>query len=94
MCIYRPCFLTFSSSSVLVIRQFQDYIEPGSDTTASPQRRNPTISETDDDDVLLPLGDNTLTHNLGVPMMVVCTKVNSCKIFFTVFKIFFTVFIS
>ncbi|XP_031432520.1 cytoplasmic dynein 1 light intermediate chain 1 isoform X2 [Clupea harengus] len=57
-----------------LVRQFQEYREPGDDLTASPQRRNPTMGEPDDDDVLLPLGDNTLTHNLGVPMMVVCTK--------------------
>ncbi|XP_041963273.1 cytoplasmic dynein 1 light intermediate chain 1-like isoform X2 [Alosa sapidissima] len=57
-----------------LMRQYQEYTEPGSDLTASPQRRNPTMGETDDDNVLLPLGDNTLTHNLGVPMMVVCTK--------------------
>lgn len=67
-----------------MIRQFQEYTEPDSDVTASPQRRNTTTGETDDDDVLLPLGDNTLTHNLGVPMLVVCTKVNSHKIFSTV----------
>ncbi|XP_028836287.1 cytoplasmic dynein 1 light intermediate chain 1-like isoform X1 [Denticeps clupeoides] len=57
-----------------LMRQFQEYAEPGSDITASPQRRNPTSSEAESDDVLLPLGDNTLTHNLGVPVMVVCTK--------------------
>ncbi|KAL2084678.1 hypothetical protein ACEWY4_020196 [Coilia grayii] len=57
-----------------LMRHFQEYTEPSSAGTASPQRRNPPSSETDDDSVLLPLGDNTLTHNLGVPMMVVCTK--------------------
>ncbi|XP_063054057.1 cytoplasmic dynein 1 light intermediate chain 1-like [Engraulis encrasicolus] len=57
-----------------LIRHFQEYTEPGPAGTASPHRRAPPSSETDDDGVVLPLGDNTLTHNLGVPMMVVCTK--------------------
>ncbi len=56
-----------------VVKQFQEYVEPGSDLEAVPQRRNP---ESEEESVLLPLGDNTLTHNLGLPIVVVCTKVH------------------
>uniref|UniRef100_A0A672SFJ3 Dynein light intermediate chain n=1 Tax=Sinocyclocheilus grahami TaxID=75366 RepID=A0A672SFJ3_SINGR len=54
-----------------LVKQFQEYVEPGSDLEAVPQRRNP---ESEEESVLLPLGDNTLTHNLGLPIVVVCTK--------------------
>uniref|UniRef100_A0A673KLD3 Dynein light intermediate chain n=1 Tax=Sinocyclocheilus rhinocerous TaxID=307959 RepID=A0A673KLD3_9TELE len=54
-----------------LVKQFQEYMEPGSDLEAVPQRRNP---ESEEESVLLPLGDNTLTHNLGLPIVVVCTK--------------------
>ncbi|XP_030639020.1 cytoplasmic dynein 1 light intermediate chain 1-like [Chanos chanos] len=57
-----------------VVRQFQEYCEPGSNLSSSPQRRIPTAGEKDEESVVLPLGKNTLTHNLGVPVMVVCTK--------------------
>ncbi|XP_016150324.1 cytoplasmic dynein 1 light intermediate chain 1-like [Sinocyclocheilus grahami] len=54
-----------------LVKQFQEYVEPGSDLDAVPQRRNP---ESEEEGVLLPLGDNALTHNLGLPIVVVCTK--------------------
>uniref|UniRef100_A0A8C9SM27 Dynein light intermediate chain n=1 Tax=Scleropages formosus TaxID=113540 RepID=A0A8C9SM27_SCLFO len=57
-----------------LVRQFQEYMEPGGDLSSSPQRRNITTSDTDGESVLLPLGESTLTHNLGVPLIVVCTK--------------------
>ncbi|KAL4624769.1 cytoplasmic dynein 1 light intermediate chain 1 isoform X2 [Arapaima gigas] len=57
-----------------LMRQFQEYMEPGGDLSGSPQRRNPVAPDTDEEGVLLPLGENTLTHNLGVPLVVVCTK--------------------
>ncbi|CAB1320642.1 unnamed protein product [Coregonus sp. 'balchen'] len=41
---------------------------PGGEES-SPQRRSE-----EEENVLLPLGENTLTHNLGLPMVVVCTK--------------------
>ncbi|KPP58911.1 hypothetical protein Z043_123223, partial [Scleropages formosus] len=59
-----------------LVRQFQEYMEPGGDLSSSPQRRNITTSDTDGESVLLPLGESTLTHNLGVPLIVVCTKEN------------------
>uniref|UniRef100_A0A667XGH9 Dynein light intermediate chain n=1 Tax=Myripristis murdjan TaxID=586833 RepID=A0A667XGH9_9TELE len=52
-----------------LVKQFQEYTEPGSGEDGTPQRRGD-----DEESVLLPLGDNTLTHNLGIPMVVVCTK--------------------
>ncbi|XP_077599961.1 cytoplasmic dynein 1 light intermediate chain 1 [Stigmatopora nigra] len=52
-----------------LVKQFQEYAEPGSGDDGTPQRRNE-----EEESVLLPLGDNTLTHNLGIPMVVVCTK--------------------
>lgn len=54
----------------VVVKQFQEYTEPGSGDDGTPQRRSE-----DEESVLLPLGDNTLTHNLGIPVVVVCTKV-------------------
>ncbi|KAG2465088.1 DC1L1 protein, partial [Polypterus senegalus] len=57
-----------------VMKQFQEYVEPGEDITASPQRRNTSVAEDEDDSVVLPLGENALKHNLGVPILVVCTK--------------------
>lgn len=59
-----------------MIRDFQEYVEPGEDFPASPQRRNTMSQEDKDDSVVLPLGADTLTHNLGIPVLVVCTKVS------------------
>lgn len=55
-----------------VVKQFQEYTEPGSGEDGAPQRR-----ADDEESVLLPLGDGTLTHNLGIPVVVVCTKVDT-----------------
>lgn len=52
------------------MKQFQEYVEPGSGEDGAPQRRSE-----DEESILLPLGDGTLTHNLGIPVVVVCTKV-------------------
>ncbi|KAK7816856.1 hypothetical protein U0070_021653 [Myodes glareolus] len=57
-----------------LIRDFQEYVEPGEDFPASPQRRATATQEDRDDSVVLPLGADTLTHNLGLPVLVVCTK--------------------
>ncbi|KAL6030741.1 hypothetical protein STEG23_013534, partial [Scotinomys teguina] len=56
------------------MKDFQDYIEPEEGCQGSPQRRGPLTSGSDEDSVALPLGDNVLTHNLGIPVLVVCTK--------------------
>lgn len=57
------------------MKDFQDYIEPEEGCQGSPQRRGPLTSGPDEENVALPLGDNVLTHNLGIPVLVVCTKV-------------------
>ncbi|XP_033854631.3 cytoplasmic dynein 1 light intermediate chain 1 [Acipenser ruthenus] len=56
-----------------LLRQFQEYTDPGEDL-GTPQRRNTSLQEEEDETVVLPLGENTLTHNLGVPLLVICTK--------------------
>lgn len=56
------------------MKAFQEYVEPEDGYQGSPQRRGP--SGQDDENVILPLGDNVLTHNLGIPVIVVCTKVS------------------
>ncbi|KAF7210707.1 cytoplasmic dynein 1 light intermediate chain 1 [Nothobranchius furzeri] len=52
-----------------IVKHFQEYTEPGSGEDGASQRRSE-----EEEGVLLPLGDNTLTHNLGIPVVVVCTK--------------------
>lgn len=54
-----------------VVRQFQEYVEPDESTE---DRRRSGIK--DEDKVLLPLDENVLTDNLGLPMVVVVTKVS------------------
>ncbi|XP_064025676.1 cytoplasmic dynein 1 light intermediate chain 1 [Pogoniulus pusillus] len=63
-----------------LVRDFQEYIEPGEDFPASPQRRNTSLQEDKDDSVILPLGADTLTCNLGIPVVVVCTKCDAISI--------------
>ncbi|XP_042748079.1 cytoplasmic dynein 1 light intermediate chain 1-like isoform X2 [Lagopus leucura] len=57
-----------------LVRDFQEYVEPGEDFPASPQRRSTSVQEDKDGSVILPLGADTLTCNLGIPVVVVCTK--------------------
>ncbi|KAK3085233.1 hypothetical protein FSP39_000334 [Pinctada imbricata] len=64
-----------------MVRFFQEYTEPDESHTASSahSRRDvnplhPSASHTEGDKVLLPLGENTLTQNLGIPIIVVLTK--------------------
>ena len=66
--------VAFSQSLTMfftVVRQFQQYEEPGEGQAQSKRK-----SKSDDEQVLLPLGENTLTHNLGIPIVVVVTKVS------------------
>ncbi|PIO36440.1 hypothetical protein AB205_0048490, partial [Aquarana catesbeiana] len=62
------------------VRNFQEYVEPGDEFPASPQRRGTSSQEERDDSVILPLGEDTLTHNLGIPVVVVCTKCDAISI--------------
>ncbi|XP_026573550.1 cytoplasmic dynein 1 light intermediate chain 1 [Pseudonaja textilis] len=63
-----------------VVRDFQEYKEPGEDFPASPQRRNTSSQEDKDDSVILPLSADTLTCNLGIPVVVVCTKCDAINL--------------
>ena len=61
-----------------VTRHFQEYAEPGDETSQSWRSTGPASMRTSmsDDKVVLPLGEDTLTHNLGIPIVVVITKVS------------------
>ncbi|XP_031702029.1 cytoplasmic dynein 1 light intermediate chain 2 isoform X1 [Anarrhichthys ocellatus] len=61
-----------------MVKVFQEYTEPEDAPPSSPQRRAPTAGE--DEAVVLPLGDNTLTHNLGIPVLIVCTKCDAVSV--------------
>ncbi|XP_029354729.1 cytoplasmic dynein 1 light intermediate chain 2 isoform X1 [Echeneis naucrates] len=61
-----------------MVKVFQEYTEPEDATQSSPQRRAPTAGE--DEAVVLPLGDNTLTYNLGIPVLIVCTKCDAVAV--------------
>ncbi|XP_019935455.2 cytoplasmic dynein 1 light intermediate chain 2 isoform X2 [Paralichthys olivaceus] len=61
-----------------MVKAFQEYTEPEDANSSSPQRRAPTAGE--DEAVVLPLGDNTLTYNLGIPVLIVCTKCDSISV--------------
>ncbi|KAG8521745.1 Cytoplasmic dynein 1 light intermediate chain 2, partial [Galemys pyrenaicus] len=62
------------------MKDFQDYIEPEESCQGSPQRRGPLTSGPDEENIALPLGDNVLTHNLGIPVLVVCTKCDAVSV--------------
>ncbi|KAM9301480.1 cytoplasmic dynein 1 light intermediate chain 2 [Gastrophryne carolinensis] len=63
-----------------MVKEFQEYVEPEDVSSDSPQRRVPAASGPDDENVILPLGDNVLTHNLGIPVLVVCTKCDAVSV--------------
>ncbi|XP_003739183.1 cytoplasmic dynein 1 light intermediate chain 1 [Galendromus occidentalis] len=69
-----------------ILRRFQEYTDPGDDVAgdSSPMRRSSTaqtlLSESlheKDDKEFLPLGEETLSHNLGLDMVVVITKTDT-----------------
>uniref|UniRef100_A0A4X2KKN0 Dynein light intermediate chain n=1 Tax=Vombatus ursinus TaxID=29139 RepID=A0A4X2KKN0_VOMUR len=62
------------------MKDFQEYVEPEEGYQGSPQRRGPLASAQDGENVTLPLGDNMLTHNLGIPVLVVCTKCDAVSV--------------
>ncbi|XP_057194104.1 cytoplasmic dynein 1 light intermediate chain 2 isoform X1 [Triplophysa rosa] len=62
-----------------MVKAFQEYVEPEEATPSSPQRRAPAAVG-EDDSVLLPLGDNVLTHNLGIPVLIACTKCDAVSV--------------
>uniref|UniRef100_A0A2D4I0D4 Dynein light intermediate chain n=1 Tax=Micrurus lemniscatus lemniscatus TaxID=129467 RepID=A0A2D4I0D4_MICLE len=63
-----------------VVRDFQEYKEPGEVFLTSPQRRNTSSQEDKDDSVISPLSADTLTCNLGIPVVVVCTKCDAINL--------------
>uniref|UniRef100_A0AAY4AZM4 Dynein light intermediate chain n=1 Tax=Denticeps clupeoides TaxID=299321 RepID=A0AAY4AZM4_9TELE len=63
-----------------VVKAFQEYTEPEEATPSSPQRRTPAAATGEDESVLLPLGENVLTHNLGIPVLIVCTKCDAVSV--------------
>ncbi|XP_041048701.1 cytoplasmic dynein 1 light intermediate chain 2 isoform X2 [Carcharodon carcharias] len=62
-----------------LVKEFQEYVEPEEGSHGSPQRRAP-VSGQEDEEVVLPLGENVLTHNLGIPVLVVCTKCDAVSV--------------
>ena len=58
--------------SVTVQKHFQSYTDP--EETQVPLSGD-TSSPTPDSSIALPLDDSVLTHNLGIPLIVVCCKV-------------------
>ena len=63
------------------MRQFQEYVEPDESTE---DRRRSGIK--DEDKVLLPLDENVLTDNLGIPVVVVVTKVSMRQVYYQLFR--------
>ncbi|KAM9817499.1 cytoplasmic dynein 1 light intermediate chain 2 [Neosynchiropus ocellatus] len=61
-----------------MVKAFQEYTEPEDANQTSPQKRATTVGE--DEAVVLPLGENTLTHNLGIPVLIVCTKCDAVSV--------------
>ncbi|KAM8799371.1 cytoplasmic dynein 1 light intermediate chain 2 [Eudromia elegans] len=61
------------------IKEFQEYVEPEESYQGSPQRRGPSSGQ-ENESVSLPLGENVLTHNLGIPVLVVCTKCDAVSV--------------
>lgn len=72
-----------------MVKAFQEYIEPEDGTPSSPRR---ATTSGEDEAVVLPLGENTLTHNFGIPVLIVCTKVNTLVFFFLGWPYFFILF--
>ncbi|XP_029464055.1 cytoplasmic dynein 1 light intermediate chain 2 isoform X2 [Rhinatrema bivittatum] len=63
-----------------LVKDFQEYVEPEETLQGSPQRRAPSVSGQEDENIILPLGENILTHNLGIPVLVVCTKCDAVSV--------------
>ncbi|CAD5117211.1 DgyrCDS6007 [Dimorphilus gyrociliatus] len=63
-----------------MVTHFREYVEPDENQSSSSRRtfENPLHpSPSDENKVLLPLGESTLVNNLGVPIIVVLTKSDS-----------------
>jgi len=57
------------------VRWFQNYVEPSKDSTAKPSTFSTDAAQlAGGEDILLPLGEGTLTKNLGLPILIACNK--------------------
>lgn len=70
----------FNVLRVSEIRFWQEYVEPLDSSSHSDLGAKVPSMETDH--ILLPLGENTLTNNTGLPIIVVISKVSSCILVF------------
>lgn len=59
----------------LEVRFWQEYLEPLDSSTHSESGAKVPSMETDSSQILLPLGETTLVDNIGLPIVVVITKV-------------------
>lgn len=57
--------------TLVVVKHFQAYVDP----------EEPSVAVSEEESVTLPLGDTTLTSNLGLPIIVVCCKVSVVALF-------------
>eukprot|EP00658_Telonema_sp_P-2_P001537 TRINITY_DN1056_c0_g1_i2.p1 TRINITY_DN1056_c0_g1~~TRINITY_DN1056_c0_g1_i2.p1 ORF type:complete len:344 (-),score=103.12 TRINITY_DN1056_c0_g1_i2:98-1048(-) len=62
-----------------LVKFMQSYSEPAEDGSGSP--KSSKIMTADDDEVLLPLGEDVLSTNLGVPIVLVCNKADAINKF-------------
>ncbi|ELU06193.1 hypothetical protein CAPTEDRAFT_20224 [Capitella teleta] len=65
-----------------LVRHFQDYTKPEDSASSKPRRTednplHPAPHKTEDEKVLLPLSESTLSHNLGIPIIVILTKTDA-----------------
>ena len=74
-CVTDELHVTKVAVSVAVLRQFQDYVKP---EEAQARHTVSTATSADSDGAVAAapsLGDSTLTVNIGIPIVVVLTKV-------------------
>ena len=67
---FTESFLIF----LIVVKEYQNYSEADESEDDSKKSRTHTPS-VEDEEAKLPLGENILSHNIGIPLVVVCTKV-------------------
>ena len=80
LCLFS--FNYYGNTFPSVVRYFQDYTEPSESNPSTPAATrydinpmHPAPQASEDDKVVLPLGDKVLSDNLGIPIVVVLTKV-------------------
>ena len=58
----------------IVTKDFQEYKDP-EEIEEESKSKTRLLSEGEPDEVTLPLGENVLVNNLGIPIIIVVTKV-------------------